>query len=151
MDNAFTSVKEFFVSLFDFSFKEFLTDKVIKILYVFAAIYIAINCVIILVASFKLGAGQAFLTFFYVILRFVILMMLARAFLEIVIMLFRIAENTEVLAGRIPRTTPMDDGVVVVVESKPAASVITMPDSEPCTSDTQPETPAKKPSRKRSA
>lgn len=151
MDKAFTSAKEFFVSLFDFSFKEFLTDKVIKILYVFAAIFIAINCLIVFFASFKLGAGQAFLTFFYAVFRFIILMMLARAFLEIVIVLFRIAENTEVLAGRTPRTAPLDDGTVITLEAEPAASVITMPDSEPCTNEAQPETPAKKPSRKRSS
>lgn len=147
MDKAFTTVREFFVSLFDFSFREFLTDKVIRVLYVFAALYIAIDCIIILFASFKLGAGQAFLTFFYAVLRFIILMMLARAFLEIVIVLFRIAENTEVLAGRVPRTTPLGNAPEAAIESIPEV----MPDSEPCIDEVQPEPPAKKPSRKRSS
>ena len=149
MDKAFKTVKEFLASLFDISFKEFITDKVIKILYVFAGIFIAITCMIMFIGSFKQGAGHAFLMFFYSIFSFVVLMMLARAFLEIVIVLFRIAENTEILAGRTPRTAPMDDSVVITLDAEPA-TVVKTPEPEPSVVDAQPETPVKKPSRKRS-
>lgn len=99
MDKPADAVKKFFSSLFDFSFKEFITDRIIKVLYALAAIYILVFCLGKFFGSFKYGAGQAFVTLISSIVIFFVLLMVARAFLEIVIILFRISENVEKLAA----------------------------------------------------
>lgn len=138
-DRVIAAVKGFFSSLFDFSFREFITDKVVKVLYACAALYILVYCLSMFFGSIKQGAGPAFFSFFYSIVTGIILMMLARAFLEIVIVIFRIAENTEVIAGRTPRVTPFEEGVVITVEPTLSSSAGSQPEPTPEPSDTSSE------------
>lgn len=91
----------FFASLFDFSFSSFVTVRLIKVIYalfiagsaVFALLFVASAFqASVLFGLFVLLIVAPVLFFFYVIL--------ARVYLELVVAIFRIAENTSVLAGQ---------------------------------------------------
>ena len=85
--------KGFFGALFDFSFSSFITTKIIKLLY----IIIAIGCVISLVAATFM---QGFMGFISGLIGVVVVFLLSRIYLELMIVLFRMAENLEVIANR---------------------------------------------------
>ena len=106
--------KGFFASLFDISFSSFVTTKLIKVLYVLSLILIAVGYVVIAVAIFSSGGDE--LTFnettgeleesggntalgalwLLVIgpLWMFLYVLISRVFYELVIVLFRIMENT---------------------------------------------------------
>ncbi len=95
--------KGFFASLFDFSFSSFVTTKIIKVLYILAIIGAGIGALFVLFTGFASGRffGVLF-SFVLAPLYFVLGVILARVWLEIVIVLFRIAENTQKLADGKP-------------------------------------------------
>ena len=91
----------FFSSLFDFSFSSFVTVRLIKVIYAlfiggsgfFALLFVASAFqASVFFGFFVLLIGAPILFFFYVIL--------ARVYLELVVAIFRIAENTSILAGQ---------------------------------------------------
>jgi hypothetical protein len=93
--------KGFFGRLFDLSFNEFVTTKIIKVLFVLAIIGSAFGGLAIMLGLF------ATKTFFGVVggliagpLAFLLYVIAARVWMEVLIVLFRIAENTAKLAGR---------------------------------------------------
>ena len=96
--------KGFFASLFDFSFSSFITTKIIKVLFILAIIGSAIGALFLLFAGFT--SGNFFGVLFALVLAplaFLIYTILARVWLEIVIVLFRIAENTQKMADGKPQ------------------------------------------------
>ena len=93
--------KGFFGRLFDLSFNEFITTKIIKVLFVIAIIFSAIGGLAIMFGMF------ASKSFFGVVgglilgpVLFLVYVILARVWMEVLIVLFRIAENTAKIAGR---------------------------------------------------
>ncbi|MCA9935646.1 MAG: DUF4282 domain-containing protein [Ardenticatenaceae bacterium] len=95
--------KGFFAALLDFSFSEFITTKLVKILYGLLLIIIAIaflgGMVSAVVSIFSRGGflrglgllcGTPIIALIYIIM--------ARAWTELIIVIFRIAENTTELA-----------------------------------------------------
>ncbi len=90
----------FLSALFDFSFSEFVTTKIIKILY---GIFIALAVVAALVAiisGFTNSVGQGILMLILSPLVFLLYVIMARVWLELVIVIFRIAENVGEIAER---------------------------------------------------
>ena len=90
----------FFSGLFDFSFKDFITIRVIKVLFILAIIGSAIAALAMLIGgfmSFRVGAGRALLMIIGSPILFFVYVLLARIWLEIVVVIFRIAENTSTL------------------------------------------------------
>ena len=90
--------KGFLGSLFDLSFENFITIRIIKWLYVAIIAGVALGSVLFLAAS--LGTRSVTSVFVaLVILPFFFLfwVTLGRGYLEVVIVLFRIAENTGLL------------------------------------------------------
>jgi hypothetical protein len=92
--------KGFFGRLFDLSFNEFITTKIIKVLYVIAMVASAFGGLAVMFGMF------ASKTFFGVVggliagpVLFLVYVILARVWMEVVIVLFRIAENTAKLAN----------------------------------------------------
>ena len=92
MDNP--SGKPPFSAIFDFSFTEFISIDLIRVLYVFAFIVAALSMVSTILAgfsnSFLWGIGSIIMApvvFFTIVF-------VARITLEMMIVLFRIAENT---------------------------------------------------------
>ena len=87
--------KGFLVSLFDLSFTEFVTTRLIKVLFVLAIIGSAIGGITLVATGLLSDSGAAgALSLLLGPLAFFVLLLLARLWLEVIIVLFRIAENT---------------------------------------------------------
>ncbi|MBN1949438.1 MAG: DUF4282 domain-containing protein [Candidatus Cloacimonetes bacterium] len=90
----------FFSTLFDFSFSEFITIKIVKVLFIIGIILAIIGAITFIVAGFNLStvAGIVFLLISPII--FLLYILLIRVWLEIIIVIFRIADNTKIMAGK---------------------------------------------------
>jgi hypothetical protein len=86
--------KGLFGGLFDLSFTEFVTTRVIKVLYVLAIVISAIGALGLLIGGIAKGGGMAFLSIILAPIAFFLYILMARIWLEVIIVLFRIAENT---------------------------------------------------------
>ncbi len=87
-------VEGFFKSLFDFSFSSFITTRVIKILYILFVAGAAIAALGIIIFGFSQSAGTGILNLIIVApLVFLIWVISARVYLEIIIVVFRIGED----------------------------------------------------------
>ncbi len=80
--------------LFDLSFSEFVTTRMIKVLYVLGIIGAAIGSLIMLGTGFRNGFGSGLLALILAPLVFLLWTLLARMWCELIIVAFRIAENT---------------------------------------------------------
>jgi len=80
--------KGFFASLFDFSFTEFLTIKIIKLLFILGIIGAALGSLFYLIKDFGLSS------LLIAPLIFIASVFLLRIWLELVMVVFRIADNT---------------------------------------------------------
>ena len=86
----------FFKSLFDYSFRSFVTPRIIRILYVLATIMISLWTLLIILAAFNVSSGAGVVTLVIVgPLLFLVSMIYARVVLELVIVFFRINGNVQ--------------------------------------------------------
>ncbi len=92
--------KGFFGKLFDLSFSEFITISIIKVLYVIAIIVSAIGALVLLVSGFTKGVGAAIVGIILAPLAFLLYVLIARVWMELILVLFKIAENTGKMAGQ---------------------------------------------------
>ena len=90
-------MQNFMNTLFDFSFKEFLTTKIIKVIYAIGILFAAIGALALLVKGFHVNFFLWILALFLTPVAFVIYTILVRVYLEIVIVLFRISEDVRKL------------------------------------------------------
>jgi uncharacterized membrane protein len=86
--------KGFFARLFDMSFSDFITVRLIKVLYILGIIAAGIGGLMFIISGFMAGVGMGilFLILSPVLVLFYILMV--RVWLELILVVFRIAENT---------------------------------------------------------
>jgi hypothetical protein len=94
------SSKGFFATLFDFSFTSFVTLKFLKVIYAIAVVVIGLGA---LIWMFIIGsAGGIFVLIALVAgpLAALIYLISVRITFEVIAVLFRIGENTAVLAGQ---------------------------------------------------
>jgi hypothetical protein len=91
----------FFGKLFDFSFETFITPSIIKILFILILVVIGLGALGMIIVGFTQGvlAGLAMLIIGVPIGGFLYILF-ARVWLEIVVVLFRIEENTAIMAER---------------------------------------------------
>ncbi len=87
--------KGFLGALFDFSFSDFITIKLIKILYILGIIFSGIAAIMVIVNGFNISAGAGIIFLILSPLFFLLYVILVRVWLEIIIVIFRIAENTK--------------------------------------------------------
>jgi uncharacterized protein DUF4282 len=87
--------KGFFGSLFDVSFTSFVTIRIIKVIYIITLVLIGLAALVFIVAGFadSVGAGL-FVLVVAAPLVSLLYVIYVRVLLEIVIAIFRIAENT---------------------------------------------------------
>jgi len=91
----------FFQALFDFSFTDFVTSKIIKLLYGLIIFFAVIIALIIIIAGFAAHPGAGILALLIVApLIFLISVIYGRVLLEIIIVIFRIAEHTAEIAQK---------------------------------------------------
>jgi ABC-type uncharacterized transport system permease subunit len=84
----------FFTTLFDFSFSEFIVPKIVKILFGLGILGAAIMSLTMIVKGFNAGVLAGLLMIILSPVFFVIGVILARVYLEVIMVLFRIADNT---------------------------------------------------------
>ena len=92
--------KGFFGRLFDLSFSEFVTTKIIKVLFVLVIIGSAIFALTLIGSGFRKGAGTGILFLVLSPLVFFVYVLIGRIWCEIIMVIFRIAENTNRLVER---------------------------------------------------
>ena len=93
--------KGFFGRLFDLSFNEFITTKIITVLYVCAMIGAGVWGLVILFGGFATKSFGGILAGLVLApIAFLVGTILARIWLETLIVLFRIAENTAKIATK---------------------------------------------------
>lgn len=93
--------KPFLGALFDASFSTFITTRIVKVLFLLQIALAAIGELVVVVTGF----GQGFLAGVFVLLvvaplTFLFWVLMIRVQLELVLVVFRIAENTAVAAER---------------------------------------------------
>lgn len=88
----------FLAALFDFSFSEFVTTKIIKILYGILIVLAGIAALVAIIAGFIDSAGRGVLMLVLSPLIFLLYVIMARVWLELVIVIFRIAEHVGEIA-----------------------------------------------------
>jgi Domain of unknown function (DUF4282) len=104
--------KGFIASLFDFSFTEMITPKVIKLIYVLLVAVSGLITLGIIIAGFSQGVAAGLLTLILSPLFFLWFVFWSRVYLEFIIAYFHIYENTRVLAqhaqkiGEAPAPSP---------------------------------------------
>jgi len=87
-------VKGFFGSLFDIRFKNFITPKLISILYILMFIGAGLAALFMIIGAFSESFGYGLLRFIMGIVGFLVCTIIARVWLEVTIILFKIEENT---------------------------------------------------------
>ena len=87
----------FFRRLFDLSFKEFVTTKIVTFLFILAIVLAGIVAIGILISGLSKGGGMAFASLIIAPIVFFLNVLSSRIWLELVIVMFRIAENTTTL------------------------------------------------------
>jgi glycerol-3-phosphate acyltransferase PlsY len=98
MDGA--KIKGFFGSLFDLSFSEFVTTRIIQFLYILAIIFAVLAALLMVVRGLMSGSVHvAVLNIILAPVSFFISVLMARVWLELIIVVFRIAENTSRLVS----------------------------------------------------
>ncbi|WPD22038.1 MAG: DUF4282 domain-containing protein [Candidatus Electrothrix scaldis] len=88
------SEKKFFGSLFDFSFSGFITTEIVKILYGISIFFAGIFAVMFIVAGFSRSVGSGIGSLFISPVIFFLQVIVSRMWLELVVVIFKIAENT---------------------------------------------------------
>jgi drug/metabolite transporter (DMT)-like permease len=91
-------MQDFFNALFDFSFKEFVTIKIIKVIYGIGIFFAAIGALAVLVKGFQANFLLGILALLLTPVVFIIYTILVRVYLEVVIVLFRISEDVRTIS-----------------------------------------------------
>lgn len=85
----------FFSQLFDMSFTQFITNQVVKILYIIAIVFGALVALSIIISGLSAdSAAMGLLALIFGPLIGLLYILFARVGLELIIVAFRIAENT---------------------------------------------------------
>jgi hypothetical protein len=93
--------KNIFSVIFDLNFNEFVTTRIIKVLFILAIILAGIWALIILGAGLASKDATAIvLSLITAPLTFFIVVVISRVWLELIIVAFRIAENTSRLVNQ---------------------------------------------------
>jgi len=105
-------------ALLDLSFQRFITISVIKIVYIIGIALFALGALAAIIAGFTQGFLAGIGGLVVVPIVFVLYVLFFRIYCELIVVLFRIAQNTSIMAGRggelttpgasPPPTEPMD-------------------------------------------
>ena len=90
--------KGFFTALFDFSFSSFITTKLVKFVYIISLALAAIGLLAVIISGFMTGVMGGLLVLILSPVIALLEIMAIRMSLELVIVVFRIAENIDKLA-----------------------------------------------------
>ncbi|MGH8898302.1 MAG: DUF4282 domain-containing protein [Egibacteraceae bacterium] len=91
--------KGFLTALFDFSFRSFVTARIVSVLYILATIVLGIYALVIVGFSLTSGGPRALIGLVLAPLFFLLGMMYVRVLLEALVVLHRIEGNTARIAS----------------------------------------------------
>jgi hypothetical protein len=94
------SDKGFFGSLFDFSFESFVFPKIIRVLYWIAVVVICLAYLAGVVYGFGQSTEYGVAALFLGPVVLLLYLIIVRVWMEVAIVLFRIYENTDIIARR---------------------------------------------------
>jgi hypothetical protein len=97
-DTPITDAGTFFGALFDFSFSEFITTRIIKVLYILAIILSGLAGLGIFATFASQGGTAAIFGLVLAPIVFLVYVIVARVWMEIIIVIFRIAEYAREIA-----------------------------------------------------
>lgn len=86
--------------LFDFTFSTFITTKIVKVCYVLGMIGIGISTVAIIASSFAQSTLGGVVALVLSPIIFFVMLIICRVWMELIIVIFRIAEFTEKSANK---------------------------------------------------
>ncbi len=89
----------FIDKLFNFSFKEFVTPSIIKVLYVLILIGIAVWFVVMAISGFMAGFGYGLLALIGSAIAAAVFVILARVYMEVIMVFFRMLGLLENIAA----------------------------------------------------
>ena len=92
----------FFRALFDFSFTEFVTTRLIRLLYGIGVVVGAASAALAIARGLQVGPGAGIVALIVAPLIFLLVVIIVRVWLEIIIVVFRIAEYLRDMAGERP-------------------------------------------------
>lgn len=99
--------KGFLGSLFDIGFRSFVTTKIVSVLFVIAMVLSAIYTLFLIATAFSADSGAGIGVLVFSPLIFFLFVLYSRVLLEFVVVVFRIYENTSIMAtGAIPSGGP---------------------------------------------
>lgn len=126
-----SSSNGFFGALFDFSFSEFVTTRIIKVLYVLGMIGVTLWSLFFVFAGFAQGGIAAVGALLVAVLGFFVGIIYLRVLLEFIVIVFRIAENTSIIARNTTgsgafgvSTTPPPDPPPSAPEAPPSGPAV---------------------------
>jgi hypothetical protein len=83
----------FFGALFDFSFTHFITPKIVKLVYVLVAIFLALGAIGLIIGAFADNAGFGILALILGAIGYILYLALARMTLEFYLAIVRMSED----------------------------------------------------------
>jgi hypothetical protein len=86
-------------ALFDFSFTRFITLSIIKILYILGIVLIALGWLAIVISGLSQGFGPGLVALIIGTLAALVYLIFFRISLELIVVIFRIGENTTKIAA----------------------------------------------------
>ena len=90
----------FFGALFDISFSELITTRVIKVLFVLGIICAAVLLLTQIIGAFMYSVGIGVLVLLLSPIVFTLYVIVARIYLEVLIVIFRIADDVKRIADK---------------------------------------------------
>ena len=91
--------KGLFQGLVDFAFQQFIAKRIIKVLYVIALVAGVVSLVAVVITGMQQSAAQGLLALVFGVIGLFVWVLYIRVMMELLIALFRIAENTDRMAG----------------------------------------------------
>ena len=108
--------QSFFSGLFDFSFREYVTPKIIRVIFVILLVFAALGALAILVTSARGGGLGIVFGIIFAVVGFFLYVILFRIYLEVVSALFRINDNIATLVQ-------LNGGTPMVAPTGPVSSI----------------------------
>ena len=102
--------KGLLASLFDLDFRYFITLKFLKVIYVVVMLVIGLGALLFFFSLASRGAGSAILGLVLAPIGALLYLVFARVYLELIALLFRIAENTTRIADSLAASGPPAGG-----------------------------------------
>ena len=98
MSSSQLESKGFFSGLFDFGFTSFITLRFLKVIYTVLVVLILLTGVVFFIAAISRGGAGIAVAIIVVPLATLLYLVIARVYMELVALFFRIGENTSIMA-----------------------------------------------------